>query len=146
MYGNVIKVDTMPAKAMRIATATSVPITMPPNRWRGGRLRQASAMTIALSPERRILIQMISTAENQNCGCPRSMPNREVMSSSPTAAAFPPGRQENAARAIGADDQQRPLHRFSGGGELEIKLFEQREIRRAPDADQCRPCVEDAFR
>jgi hypothetical protein len=39
--------------------ATSVPSTMAHMRWRGGSLRQASAMTTALSPDRRISIQMI---------------------------------------------------------------------------------------
>ena len=39
--------------------AAPAPRMMPQTRCRGGRARQASAMTMALSPESRMLIQMI---------------------------------------------------------------------------------------
>ena len=49
----------MMVKKMRSTTAAPAPSSMPQNRCRGGSERQASAMTTALSPERRMLIQMI---------------------------------------------------------------------------------------
>lgn len=39
---------------------------MPQKRWRGGSMRQASAMTTALSPDRTILMPMILAAPTQN--------------------------------------------------------------------------------
>ena len=49
----------MMVKKMRSSTAAPAPSRMPQNRCRGGSERQASAITTALSPESRMLIQMI---------------------------------------------------------------------------------------
>ena len=49
----------MMVKKMRSTTAAPAPSRMPQNRCRGGSERHASAMTTALSPESRMLIQMI---------------------------------------------------------------------------------------
>ena len=46
-------------KTTRRTTAAPAPRMMPQTRCRRGRARQASAMTTALSPESRMLIQMI---------------------------------------------------------------------------------------
>ncbi len=50
---------TARVKTMRMATAAAVPSTMPAIRWRGGRVRQASAMTTALSPASTMSTPMI---------------------------------------------------------------------------------------
>ena len=49
----------MMVNKMRSSTAAPAPSRMPQNRCRGGSDRQASAMTTALSPDSRMLIQMI---------------------------------------------------------------------------------------
>ena len=59
------------AKNVRMIRSTTAPITpqkMPSVRCFGGRLRQASAITTALSPDNRMLMTMISIAATQNCG------------------------------------------------------------------------------
>src|SRR5258706_8582253 len=53
---------------MRSTIAPSTPQKIPSRRWRGDRLRQANAITTALSPESRMLTTMISTTAIQNCG------------------------------------------------------------------------------
>ena len=59
----------MTVKKMRSSTAAPAPSRMPQNRCCGGSERQASAMTTALSPDRRMLIQMIWPTAIQNAGC-----------------------------------------------------------------------------
>ena len=59
----------MMVKKMRSSTAAPAPRRMPQKRCCGGSERQASAMTTALSPERRMLIQMIWPTASQNAGC-----------------------------------------------------------------------------
>src|SRR6185295_6073648 len=53
---------------MRRTIAPRTPHRMPWRRSLSGRLRQASAMTTALSPDSRMLIRMISNTESRNCG------------------------------------------------------------------------------
>ena len=57
---------TMTVKMMRSRTAAPAPSMMPQKRWRGGSVRQASAITTALSPDSRMLIQMICPTATQN--------------------------------------------------------------------------------
>src|ERR1700704_69562 len=57
---------------MRRTIAPSTPHRMPLRRNLSGRLRQASAITTALSPDNRMLIRMISSTEIRNCGVNRS--------------------------------------------------------------------------
>ena len=57
---------------MRSPIAPSTPHRIPSRRCRGDRLRHASAMTTALSPDNRMLTKMISTTATQNCGVPSS--------------------------------------------------------------------------
>ena len=54
---------------MRSSTAAPAPSRMPQKRCLGGSERQASAITTALSPESRMLIQMIWPTAIQNAGC-----------------------------------------------------------------------------
>src|SRR6476619_2086657 len=75
----VISCVTTPVNKTLKVMATNVPSTMPHMRWLGGSLRQASAMTTALSPESRMSIQMICTTASQKPG-----------SSMVIAAALPP--------------------------------------------------------
>jgi hypothetical protein len=58
----------MTVKKMRSSTAAAVPSIMPQKRWRGASPRQAIATTSALSPDKRMLIQMIFERFTQNCG------------------------------------------------------------------------------
>ena len=67
-YGSVISVATMPVNRMSSIAATPAPNTMPQKRSRGGSARQASAITTALSPDKRMLMPMIWTAASQNVG------------------------------------------------------------------------------
>ena len=53
---------------MRSSTATPAPRIMPQNRSFGGSIRQASAITTALSPDRMMLIPMICPAATQKAG------------------------------------------------------------------------------
>src|SRR5882672_6301622 len=53
--------------------APATPQKTPSLRWRGGRFRQASAITTALSPLSRMSIRMICRTAIQNCGLLRSM-------------------------------------------------------------------------
>ena len=53
-------------KKTRSSTAAPAPSRMPQNRCRGGSVRQAKAMTTALSPDSRMLIQMIWPSATQN--------------------------------------------------------------------------------
>src|SRR5579864_2776459 len=62
----------MPVKAIRRITAMPAPITIPNRRWRPCRPRQAIAITNALSPDNRTLIQMILPTASQNDGLCRS--------------------------------------------------------------------------
>ncbi len=64
--GIVINVTTMNVKMMRRKTATPAPSTMPQTRCCGWSPRQASAITSALSPDNRTLIQMILVRATQN--------------------------------------------------------------------------------
>ena len=59
----------MMVKKMRSTTAAPAPRRMPQKRCLGGSERQASAITTALSPDRRMLIQMIWPTAIQNAGC-----------------------------------------------------------------------------
>ena len=61
-------------RAKKISTtrspmAPAVPQRMPLVRWFGGSLRQASAMTTALSPPSRMSIMMIWPTAIQNSAC-----------------------------------------------------------------------------
>ena len=56
-------------KMMRSSTAAPAPSRMPQKRCRGGSERQASAITTALSPESRMLIQMIWPTATQKAHC-----------------------------------------------------------------------------
>src|ERR1700743_962225 len=58
----------MPVKAISNTTATPEPMIMPHMRCRPCRPRQAIAITSALSPESRMLIQMILPTASQNVG------------------------------------------------------------------------------
>ncbi|MEY9206363.1 hypothetical protein ABIF05_005473 [Bradyrhizobium elkanii] len=58
----------MPVKMTRSSTAAAAPRIMPHRRWRGASPRQASAITSALSPESRTLIQMILPTATQKVG------------------------------------------------------------------------------
>src|SRR3569623_3641987 len=53
---------------MRSSTAAPAPSTMPHSRCRGFNPRQASAITSALSPDNRMLIQMILPSATQKVG------------------------------------------------------------------------------
>src|SRR5215813_225817 len=53
----------------RSSTATPAPRTMPHNRCFGGNVRQAIAMTTALSPDRMMLTKMIWNTPIQNGAC-----------------------------------------------------------------------------
>ena len=57
---------------MRNPIAPSTPQKIPYRRCRCDRLRQASAITTALSPESRMLTRMISATATQNCGVTNS--------------------------------------------------------------------------
>ena len=59
----------MTVKKMRSSTAAPAPSRMPQKRCFGGSERQASAMTTALSPDSRMLIQMICPTATQNATC-----------------------------------------------------------------------------
>ena len=59
----------MTVKKMRSSTAAPAPSRMPQKRCFGGSERQASAMTTALSPDSRMLIQMICPTATQNDHC-----------------------------------------------------------------------------
>ena len=59
----------MTVKKMRSSTAAPAPSRMPQKRCFGGSERQASAITTALSPDSRMLIQMIWPTAIQNAGC-----------------------------------------------------------------------------
>ena len=65
----------MPVKMIRSSTAAPAPSTMPHSRCRGFRPRQASAITSALSPESRMLIQMILPTAIQKVGSAISLRN-----------------------------------------------------------------------
>ncbi|MGY4595044.1 hypothetical protein ACVWXL_002790 [Bradyrhizobium sp. GM22.5] len=67
-YGNSIRLATMPVKMIRSSTAAPAPRIMPHSRCRGLRPRQASAITSALSPDKRMLIQMILPTATQKVG------------------------------------------------------------------------------
>ena len=54
-----MSVETMVAKISRNKSATPVPNTIPVRRCFCGKFRQASAITMALSPDSRTLIQII---------------------------------------------------------------------------------------
>src|SRR5665213_1806898 len=56
-YGSVISIETTPVNTINSREANPAPIIMPHSRSRGGRPRQASAITTALSPDKRILTQ-----------------------------------------------------------------------------------------
>src|SRR5262249_36814615 len=60
---------TTSVKATRSRTATPAPRIMPHSRCRGGRERQAIAITTALSPDRMMLTPMICSAAIQNGAC-----------------------------------------------------------------------------
>ena len=62
----------MTVKKMRSSTAAPAPSRIPQKRCFGGSERQASAMTTALSPESRMLIQMICPTATQNGHCSMS--------------------------------------------------------------------------
>src|SRR4029453_13794555 len=51
----------------------ALPIRTACLRWRSGSARAASAITTALSPERTMLMPMISSSATQNCGDPSSI-------------------------------------------------------------------------
>ena len=68
---------TSTVKMMRRMTAAPAPSRMPKARWRRGRLRQASAMTTALSPDRTMLMPMIlMTAIAVRAWAPNRDPNQ----------------------------------------------------------------------
>ena len=56
-------------KTMRSSTAAPAPSKIPQKRCFGGSERQASAITTALSPESRMLIQMIWPTATQKAHC-----------------------------------------------------------------------------
>src|SRR5438128_4592678 len=56
-------------KMTRSSTATPAPRTMPHNRCFGGNVRQAIAMTTALSPDKMTLTKMIWNTPIQNGAC-----------------------------------------------------------------------------
>ncbi len=58
----------MTVNKMRSSTAAPAPSRMPQKRCFGGSDRQASAMTTALSPDSRMLIQMIWPTATQKAG------------------------------------------------------------------------------
>ena len=58
----------MPVKMMRRMTAAAAPKIMPHSRCLGASPRHASAITSALSPDSRTLIQMILPTATQNAG------------------------------------------------------------------------------
>ena len=66
--GSTSRLITKNVSTMRSTIAPSTPQKMPCRRARGDRLRQARAITTALSPDSRILTKMIATTASQNCG------------------------------------------------------------------------------
>ena len=65
--GTLSSVPMNRVKMMRSTTAGPTPSRMPHLRWSSGNERQASAMTTALSPLSRTLIQTISARATQKC-------------------------------------------------------------------------------
>src|SRR6185437_304652 len=73
-HGSVRSPTANTVSTTRRTIAPSAPQISPQRFCFGGRLRQASAITTALSPDNRMLMTMISTAASQNCGVAKSMP------------------------------------------------------------------------
>ena len=67
-YGKSSNCTAKKVRMIRNTTAPTTPQKIPSLRCAFGRLRQASAMTTALSPDNRMLMTMISSAATQNCG------------------------------------------------------------------------------
>src|SRR5215467_7982998 len=104
----------MPVKATSSTTATPAPMIMPHMRCRPCRPRHAMAMTSALSPDSKMLIQMILPTASQNAGrcisawnCVKNAP---ILAGSNTCknefTAYPSIRHRPAAKheAPSADD------------------------------------------
>ena len=67
-HGSSSRLTAKNVSTIRSTIAPIAPQNTPQRRCFGGRLRQASAITTALSPDNRMLMTMISSAASQNCG------------------------------------------------------------------------------
>src|ERR1700730_4407159 len=120
-----------PTKTSRSTTAPAAPQTWPRIRWCRGRARTASAISTALSPERRRLRKPISRRRIQNCG-PRS---REITPVEPLSGL--PGRDGRRRKTPepappGRDRGQREeeeRHHRDGPGDGPLEEDQERALR-----------------
>src|SRR5271166_4841773 len=105
--GSKRRLITNNVRTMRSTIAPNTPQKMPCRRERGGRLRQAKAITTALSPESRMLTKTIAPMASQNCGVASSAigtPRRELEHRLQQLAHF--GRVARDLDAAGCHDRE----------------------------------------